>query len=111
MHPGLNLHAVAARDRSLDAYLGKLPADADVATQEEAYAHLALDDPRAMVLPETSAVVPESCYILLDRDYPNSARLEEYGAAVVGLVKNGTYALADRSGGIELYRKTGDACR
>ncbi len=110
MHPGLNLRAVAARDRALDAYLAKLPANADVATQEEAYTHLALDDPRATVLPETSGVVPASCYLLLDRDYPNSARLEEYGAAVDGLVKNGTYALADRSGAIALYRKTGGAC-
>ena len=90
MHPGLNLHAVAARDRALDAYLAKLPANADVATQEEAYTHLALDDPRATVLPETSDVVPSSCYLLLDRDYPNSARLEEYGAAVDDLVKNGS---------------------
>ncbi len=111
MHPGLNLRAVAARDRALDAYLAKLPANADVATQEEAYTHLALDDPRATLLPETRDVTPASCYILLDRDYPASARLEEYGAAVDGLVKNGTYALVDRSGGIELYRKAGDACR
>jgi uncharacterized membrane protein len=111
MHPGLNLHPVAARDRALDAVLAKLPANADVATQEEAYTHLALDDPRATVLPETSDVVPASCYLLLDRDYPSSARLEEYGAAVDSLVKKGTYALTDRSGGIELYRKTADACR
>jgi uncharacterized membrane protein len=111
MHPGLNLHAVAARDSALDAYLRKLPANVDIATQEEAYTHLALDDPRATVLPETSDVAPASCYILLDRDYPSSARLEEYGAAVDGLVRDGTYALTDRSGGIELYRKTGDACR
>ena len=88
-----------------------LPANADVATQEEAYTHLALDDSRATVLPETSDVVPASCYILLDRDYPASARLQEYGTAVDGLVKEGTYALVDRSGGIELYRKTADACR
>ena len=111
MHPGLNLHPVAARDAALDAYLRGLPANLDVATQEEAYTHLALDDPRATVLPETGDVVPASCYILVDRDYPNSARLEEYGSAVGGLVRDGAYALVDRTGGIELYWKTGGGCR
>jgi hypothetical protein len=63
------------------------------------------------VLPETGDAVPSSCYILLDRDFPASARLQEYGNAVAGLVRDGTYTQTDRSGGIELYRKTGDACR
>ena len=111
MHPGLNLRAVQPRDAALDAFLHRLPANLDVATQEEAYTHLALDDPRATVLPETGDVVPASCYILLDRDYPASARLEEYGAAVDRLVRDGTYARIDRSGGIELYWKAGDGCR
>ncbi|HTA37811.1 MAG TPA: DUF2079 domain-containing protein [Candidatus Acidoferrales bacterium] len=111
MHPGLNLHAVAVRDRALDDYLRTLPANLDVATQEEAYTHLALDDPRATVLPETSDVVPASCYILLDRDYPASARLEEYGPAVGELARKKTYVLIDRKGAIELYWKTGDGCR
>jgi uncharacterized membrane protein len=109
MHPGLNLHAVAARDRVLDAYLRTLPANADIATQEEAYTHLALDDSNATVVPETAAAVPSSCYVLFDRDYPDSPRLTEFGPAMPALVANGTYALADRQGGIELYHRTG--CR
>jgi uncharacterized membrane protein len=111
MHPGLNIHAVEARDTALDAYLQKLPPQADVATQEEAYAHLALSDPNATVVPEAASIVVSSCYVLLDRDYPESPRLMEYGPAMAALVANGTYALVDREGGIELYRKANPACR
>jgi uncharacterized membrane protein len=110
LHPGLNLHPVAQRDRALDAYLLKLPANADVATQEEAYTHLALYDPRATLLPEVASIEPTSCYVLLDRDYPESARLEEYGDAMNALVKAGTYAVVARSGNIELYQRTGRDC-
>jgi uncharacterized membrane protein len=111
MHPRLNIHPIAARDTALDTYLRKLPADIDVATQEEAYTHLALSDPNATVVPETAAVIPSSCYVLLDRDYPQSARLQEYGDAMSALVKNGTYALVDTEGGIDLYRHHAASCR
>jgi len=111
LHPGLNLRAVAPRDRALDAYLRGLPRDIDVATQEEAYTHLALDDPHAAVLPESPATAPGACYLLIDRDFPESARLQEYGAAVRALVANRTYSLVDRSGGIELYRRADHSCR
>jgi uncharacterized membrane protein len=116
LHPGLNLRPIAQRDVALDAYLKKIPANADIATQEEAFTHLAIDHPNATVLPETSAVVPTACYILLDRDFPESARLQEYGTAMRALVRAGVYGVEDRAGGIELYGRTlpdtgrGDFC-
>jgi hypothetical protein len=52
--------------------------------------------------------VPASaCFILLDRDFPDSARLQEYGGAVAGLVNERRYVLVARSGGILLYRRAG----
>lgn len=105
MHPGMNLRPVAARDRALDAALAALPPDAPVATQEEAYTHLALDDPDATLLPESGKVAIDACFVLIDRDYPDSPRLEEYGRAFDRLVANRTYVLVRRSGGIALYRR------
>jgi hypothetical protein len=44
---------------------------------------------------------------LLDRDFPDSARLQEYGGAFAGLVNERRYALVARSGRILLYRRAG----
>ena len=55
LHPGLNLRRVEARDLALDHFLTTLPEGAGVATQEEAYTHLALTDPNARLLPELPA--------------------------------------------------------
>src|SRR5581483_7345118 len=55
LHPGYFLRAVQPRDTRLDAFLRSLPPRADVATQEEAYTHLAASDPNAAVLPESPA--------------------------------------------------------
>jgi uncharacterized membrane protein len=107
LHPGLNLRRVEARDVALDRFLQTLPADAGVATQEEAYTHLALSDPNARLLPEFPSVPASACFILLDRDFPDSARLQEYGGAVAGLVNERRYVLVARSGGILLYRRAG----
>lgn len=106
LHPGLNLRAVEPRDTMLDAALRALPRDASVATQEEAYTHLALDDPFARLLPEDRASPVRACLVLVDRDYPNSARVQEYGGTLSALVNSGRYAPVGRSQGIELYRKT-----
>jgi uncharacterized membrane protein len=107
LHPGLNLRRVEARDVALDRFLHTLPAGAGVATQEEAYTHLALSDPNARLLPEFPSVPASACFILLDRDFPDSARLQEYGGAVAGLVNERRYVLVTRSGGILLYRRAG----
>jgi uncharacterized membrane protein len=109
LHPGLNLRARQARDVTLDAYLATLPARADVATQEEAYTHLALDDPNAGLLPEHRDVVPGACYLLIDRDFPESARLQEFGPSIASLLAQGAYEFAGFNGAIELYRRKG--CR
>jgi uncharacterized membrane protein len=107
LHPGLNLHAPTARDVALDAMLASLPRNAAIATQEEAYTHLALDDPNATLLPENPSATIDTCYVLIDRDYPDSPRLQEYGAWVDELASKRIYVLVRKTGGIELYRRSG----
>ncbi len=109
LHPGLNLRGVEARDVALDRFLQTLPPRAGIATQEEAYTHLALRDPNARLLPEFPNVPASTCFVLVDRDFPDSARLQEYGGALAALVKERRYALVARSGGILLYRRV-DGC-
>jgi len=109
LHPGLNLRAVEARDVALDRFLATLPPHAGIATQEEAYTHLAMRDPNARLLPEFPDVPASTCFVLLDRDFPDSPRLQEYGGALAAMVKERRYALVARSGGILLYRRI-DGC-
>ncbi len=104
LHPGMNLHAPLARDVRLDDFLATLPLDIDVATQEEAYTHLALTDPHAGVLPERATQPLGACFALVDGDYPHSARLEEYGAALRQLVRERRYVFVRRDGAVALYR-------
>ncbi len=110
LHPRMNLRAVQPRDVALDRFLTTLPRGASVATQEEAYTHLALFDPNARLLPETADVPIRACFVLLDSDFPDSARLREYGDAVRKLSHEGQYIRAARDGGITLYRRSG-RCR
>ncbi|HVA27376.1 MAG TPA: DUF2079 domain-containing protein [Candidatus Baltobacteraceae bacterium] len=109
MHPRVNLHAPLARDRALDRVLATIPSNAEIATQEEAYTHLALRDPNATLLPERAATPLRAEFVLVDRDYPDSPRLQEYGAALDALVAGGAYRLVSREGGIALYRSTASA--
>jgi uncharacterized membrane protein len=109
LHPGLNLRRVQTRDVALDRFLRTLPAGAGIATQEEAYTHLALSDPNARLLPESPSLPASACFVLLDRDFPDSPRLQEYGGAFAGLVNERRYVLVGRSGGILLYRRA-DRC-
>jgi uncharacterized membrane protein len=106
LHPGLNLRAPQPRDATLDAMLASLPRDASIATQEEAYTHLALDDPNARLLPEDRTAGEDACYVLIDRDFPDSPRLQEYGAALQELVSEHEYSLVRKTGGAELYRSS-----
>jgi uncharacterized membrane protein len=105
LHPGLNLHPRADRDVALDSALRALPPDAGMATQEEAYTHLALDDPFARLLPEDPTVETQACLVLIDWAFPQSPRLQEYGGAFDALVRSGRYVLVARTGPIELYRR------
>lgn len=105
LHPGMNLRAVEPRDRELDAALLDLPRDVSVATQEEAYTHLALSDPFARLLPETPDVETHACLVLIDRAFPSSPRLQEYGDALEGLVASRRYVTVVRSGNVEIYRR------
>jgi uncharacterized membrane protein len=107
LHPGLNLRAPQARDKALDAALAALPKDASIATQEEAYTHLALDDPNARLLPENPDALENACYVLIDSDFPDSPRLQEYGAALQHLVDVREYVPVKSEGGITLYRWDG----
>ncbi len=106
LHPGINLRPPSARDAQLDAFLATLPRNADVATQEEAYTHLALDDPHASLLPELPSKPLDACYVLVDDAFPNSPRLQEYGARLNLLVREGGYTVERRDGAITLYRLT-----
>lgn len=106
LHPGINLHPYGARDAALDRFLETLPPQADVATQEEAYTHLAASDPRATLLPETPGEPVTACFILTDQDFPDSPRLQESRGLVDRLARSGVYRVEQRSGKITLYRKT-----
>ena len=107
LHPGLNLRAVQPRDVALDTFLRTLPGNAAIATQEEAYTHLALADPHATVLPEFSDVALTTCLALTDGDFPDSPRLEEYGVELASLASRGRYVAVETAGEITLYRRAG----
>lgn len=109
LHPGLNLRAVQVRDVALDRFLRALPPDVSVATQEEAYTHLAINDPYARLLPELPSRRTRACFVLLDYDFPDSARLQEYGDAFARMIREGRYVPIVRAGGITLYRRA-DRC-
>ena len=104
LHPGYFLHAPAARDARLDRFLSSLPPGINVATQEEAYTHLAATDPNATLLPEGSQNSVRACYLLTDTDFPDSVRLTESRVLVDMLSSTGTYVVARRDGGITLYK-------
>jgi uncharacterized membrane protein len=110
LHPGLNLRPPQRRDSALDRFLRSLPADSSVATQEEAYTHLALGDPYARLLPESAGSPVGACFVLIDTDFPDSARLQEFGAPFEQLVRDGRYVPVARSDGIVLYRSTERSC-
>ncbi len=107
LHPGMNLRAVESRDQELDQFLTTLPTEVSVATQEEAYTHLALKDPYARLLPETPQIETNACFVLIDRDFPESARLQEYNEAFTRQLLDVRYIEVAVMGGIELYRRTG----
>ena len=111
LHPGLNLRPVQNRDIALDRFIETFPIDFSVATQEEAYTHLALTNPYARLLPETPERMTAACFVLVDRDFPGSARLQEYGDALAQLVRARRYLPIERVGGIELYRSLAAHCR
>ncbi len=106
LHPGVNLRPPTARDAALERFAATLPRDMNVATQEEAYTHLALTDRNATLLPELPATPLHACYALVDDDFPASPRLVEYGAALKRLVARGVYTLVRRDGAIRLYGRT-----
>jgi uncharacterized membrane protein len=104
LHPGLNLRRPQSRDATLDRFLRILPPGASIATQEEAYTHLALIDPYARLLPENPDRAPGTCFVLIDSSFPNSPRLEEYGGALLRLVREGRYVSVAKADGVDLYR-------
>ncbi|HEX4014097.1 MAG TPA: DUF2079 domain-containing protein [Candidatus Cybelea sp.] len=110
LHPRLNLRPIQQRDVDLDAFLQSLPRGLSLATQEEAYTHLALREPLARLLPESASQITQACFVLLDFDYPDSARLQEYGNGFARLAADRRYVLIVRRQGVALYRRLG-ACR
>ncbi|HYL27016.1 MAG TPA: DUF2079 domain-containing protein, partial [Candidatus Nitrosotalea sp.] len=105
LHPAVNLRRPQARDGALDGFLRELPPNAAIATQEEAYTHLALRDPYATLLPEHAGAPLDTCFVLVDSEYPDSPRLQEYGNAFAALVNAHRYVPVASNGGITLYRR------
>ena len=110
LHPGYFLHARTERDVTLDRFIATLPRDISVATQEEAFTHMAATDPNATLLPETPSGSVASCYILVDEAFSNSPRLQEARALVERLRVIGVFTIARREGSITLYKRSG-GCR
>lgn len=111
LHPGYFLRPPQARDASLERFIHTLPAKMDVATQEEAYTHLAATDPNAAVLPSRPGGRIDACYVLIDRAYPHSPRLVESGAHLRRLTAMRVYVAVRRDGPIVLYRRGSCASR
>ena len=105
LHPGYFLHGRTQADARLDTFLGTLPPAVSVATQEEAYTHLAARDPNATVLPELPDQPVDACYILIDEDFAQSPRVVESRPLLQRLLNDGTFAVARRDGAITLYKR------
>ncbi len=99
LHPGYFLGRPGTRDSRLNATLSRLPADASVGTQEEAFTHLGFD-PNAQIGLENE---PE--YALLDDEYPSSVALAWTENELRPLLVKGCYRLIERDGGIRLYQR------
>lgn len=110
LHPGLNLRGPQPRDAVLDDFLKTLSPDTSVATQEEAYTHLASFDPYARLLPESPEQPIQACFVLVDSSFPESPRLREYGGAFERLVRAHRYIPVANRDGVELYRRV-NPCR
>ena len=104
LHPGYFLRAPQARDSRLNTVLRTLPSGIDLATQEEAFTHLAATDPHVTLLPELPQNGVRACYILIDRDYPDSVRLIESRLLLQTLTASRAYVAVLRDAGISLYR-------
>ena len=103
LHPGLTLRPYQNRDAHLDTFLATLPARYPVASQEEAYTHLALNDPYATVLPDNPSTTLAVCHVLVDYDFPHSPRLVEYGSTLDGMRKAKRLHIVRHDGAISLY--------
>jgi len=103
LHPHLNLRTQQPRDTALDTFLAKLPPSLPIATQEEAFTHIALINPHATVLPELATIPLKTCYALTDTDFPTSPRLQEYLPALLTYEHNQTYTVIKHSNNITLY--------
>lgn len=110
LHPKFFLHAYRSQDAALDRFLRTLPPGVSIATQEEAYSHLAAVDDAATLLPETAQGTVSACYLLTDSDFPDSPRLQEAGPLVKRLARTGIYTVVRSEGGITLYKRR-DGCR
>lgn len=105
LHPGYFLHGRTQTDAALDRFLSTLPPQLSVATQEEAYTHLAATDSKATVLPETPDQPVTACTILIDSAYPQSPRLVESAPLVKKLIADGTFVLTRHDGAVSLYTR------
>ncbi len=103
LHPAYFLHPPSAADAALDTVLASLPPKISLATQEEAYTHLAATNPNVTLLPERQAPI-SSCYVLVDRDFPDSVRLQESAPVLRRLISRRELRVVRADGGIILYK-------
>lgn len=104
LHPGYFLRGDRRAGEALDAFVGGLRSGISLATQEEAYTHLAATNPNVTVLPESQGIPLRSCYVLTDSAYPESARLVESAPLVARLVRERSIAIVKIAGPITLYK-------
>ncbi len=110
LHPGYFLHGRSQAGATLDTFIAALPRDVSLATQEEAYTHLAATDPNVTVLPETPDRPVNSCFILTDEAFADSPRLVESKPLLRRLIASGEYSVTRREGTITLYKRVA-VCR
>ncbi|PZR57979.1 MAG: hypothetical protein DLM50_04485 [Candidatus Meridianibacter frigidus] len=101
LHPRYFLRLPQPRDAQLDAFIARLPATAEIGTQEEAYTHMGFF-PHATLGMET---YPR--FALFDWSYPDSNWLIRDGPKIKAAAKRGKYRLVRSEANITLYERNG----
>ncbi len=102
-HWGHYLRARNAHDALLDRVVARVPADAEVGTIEELYAHLGFD-PRAEL-----GLARAPRYALLDTALAHSVQEELWAPVVRRGLARGTYRVLWRDGSVTYYARGGGA--
>ena len=102
-HWGHYLRLRNAHDAALDRALRSIPPGTNVGSIEEVYAHLGFDPAAELGLDRAPR------YVLLDRNFPNSALEKRWAPVVAEDVRKGRYRLVWEHAGIAYYERVGGA--